>query len=175
MERLEERTLLSRIFGQLFEDTDGDGLRDVGELGIEGVEVQLLKFNIVDGSTSAYQTTTTDAQGRYSFGNDGQPVAIGDYQLQIAPEAAGAVQTYPMVEHAARPYFLRIDSANQTIGAWADGELAEPADGWIGEIPVSGSASTQSYFMNGDFLFQFGPQGVAPSRVSFGFLAREIA
>ncbi|WP_161602227.1 SdrD B-like domain-containing protein [Tautonia marina] len=174
MERLEDRTLLSQIFGQLFEDMDGDGLRDVGEVGIEGVEVQLLKFNIVDGSTEPYRTTISDTQGRYSFGNDGQPVPVGDYQLQIAPEAADAVQTYPMVEHAARPYFLRIDSANQTIGAWSDTPLTDPTEGWIDEIPTSGPESTQSYFMNGDFLFQFGPQGIGPSRVSFSGMATVV-
>ncbi|WP_169973121.1 SdrD B-like domain-containing protein [Tautonia rosea] len=174
LERLEDRTLLSQIFGQLYEDMDGDGLRDVGEVGIEGVEVQLLKFNILDGSTSAYQTTTTDALGRYSFGNDGQPVPVGNYLLQIAPEAVGAVQTYPMVEHSARPYFLSIDSENQTIGAWSDSELTDPTAGWIDEIPTSGPESTHSYFLNGDFLFQFGPQGVAPSRVSFSGMATVV-
>ena len=164
VEQLEERALLSRIFGQVFEDANGDGLRGVGEAGIGGAEVQLLKFNVADGTTTSYRTATTDAQGLYAFGQGGDPsVPAGDYALQLPSAMVGMGQTYPSAEHAPEPYFLRIDSNDQTIGAWPDAALTDPSAGWIDAIP----AGTQTYFLSGDFLFQFGPQGVAPCRVSF--------
>jgi hypothetical protein len=171
VEALEDRTLLSRILGHIYEDMDGDGLRDPGEVGLGGVQVDLLSFNVVDGTTSPFLSAVTDAQGRYGFGVEGPSVPVGDYLLQILPESSGAVQTYPMVEHAPRPYFLRIDSGDQTIGAWPEGDLSPPTPGWISSIPTSGPEATQSYFLNGDFLFQFGRQGIAPSRVSFSGMA----
>ena len=46
----------------VWEDTDGDGIQDVGELGIGGVTV-----NLLDAGYSTLQVTSTDASGNYSF------------------------------------------------------------------------------------------------------------
>ncbi|MEE4311778.1 MAG: SdrD B-like domain-containing protein [candidate division KSB1 bacterium] len=63
----------------VWDDLDADGVQDQGEPGIPGVEVILL-----DGSGQPTgQTTTTDANGLYSF-TDLEP---GDYIVQFVPPA----------------------------------------------------------------------------------------
>ncbi|MFC0406608.1 SdrD B-like domain-containing protein [Roseomonas elaeocarpi] len=67
----------------VFTDTDGDGIRETGETGTAGVTVQL-----VDADGTVVATTTTAANGTYSFTG----VAPGEYQLQfVAP--AGTIFT----------------------------------------------------------------------------------
>ena len=59
----------------VFFDTDGDGIQDAGEPGVEGVTV-----NLLDGAGNATgQTTTTDVDGLYSF-DDLEP---GDYIVEV--------------------------------------------------------------------------------------------
>jgi SdrD B-like domain/PKD domain len=55
----------------VFNDANGNGIQDAGELGIAGVTVSLLNPN---GTTT---TTTTDANGNYSFPN----LAPGSYNV----------------------------------------------------------------------------------------------
>ena len=59
------------ISGNLFEDLDADGVKDVGEVGHPNATVQLLddvnEDGIVDGGDIIIQTTTSDANGDYSF------------------------------------------------------------------------------------------------------------
>ncbi len=50
------------ICGNKFEDTDCDGLRDIGEPGIENWEIV-----IVDPVSGTVETTTTDSNGDYKF------------------------------------------------------------------------------------------------------------
>ncbi|WP_164101248.1 SdrD B-like domain-containing protein [Candidatus Laterigemmans baculatus] len=52
----------SELSGNVFADTDEDCLRDPGEVGLEGVRIELL-----DAQGRVVQTTTTDAAGRYKF------------------------------------------------------------------------------------------------------------
>lgn len=69
----------------VFVDSDADGTKDSGELGLEGVLMELLDVNghPIDNPTEvgfqAY-TTTSDGSGNYSFNN----VAAGSYQIRIA-------------------------------------------------------------------------------------------
>ena len=58
------------IFGQLWEDVNGDGIRQTGEPGIVGAVVSLS-----NGSTA-----TTDSEGNYSFGDLG----IGSYTVSVS-------------------------------------------------------------------------------------------
>ncbi len=66
----------------VWDDTDGDGVQDPGELGISGVTIELKQ----GGSTIA--TATTDANGNYIFSNDpnGTTTASHIYNLtQLEP------------------------------------------------------------------------------------------
>ena len=62
----------------VFDDLNGNGILDGGELGLEGVIV-----NLVDATGSIVDTTATAADGSYQFTN----VAYGDYTLQFVPLA----------------------------------------------------------------------------------------
>ncbi len=55
------RDIRSTINGQLFVDADGDGVKDVVNIGLGGVEVTLLVFG------SEVSSTTTDVDGSYVF------------------------------------------------------------------------------------------------------------
>jgi protocatechuate 3,4-dioxygenase beta subunit len=63
------------IGDQVWNDLNGNGIQDVGELGIQNVTVQLLGS---DGTT-VLGTTTTDASGKYSFPN----LLSGTYYVQF--------------------------------------------------------------------------------------------
>lgn len=63
---------------RVFLDADNDGQQDAGEAGVAGVTVRLLR---ADGTPTGL-TTTTDANGIYSFTN----LAPGDYRVEfVAP------------------------------------------------------------------------------------------
>lgn len=67
------------VSGQVWLDNNGDGYENNGELGYQGITVQLLHY-APDGSIDGESSTTTDAYGDYSFnllvGPDPQPYAI---------------------------------------------------------------------------------------------------
>jgi hypothetical protein len=60
------------VSGTVFRDKDGNGEKDTGENGIEGVTVELLKNDTV------VETATTQTDGSYSFTN----VKEGDYTIR---------------------------------------------------------------------------------------------
>ena len=64
------------IEGTVFNDLDGDGMQEAGELGIEGMTVNLLNCT---GTVIA--STVTDFNGNYSFGN----LNTGNYQVAFIP------------------------------------------------------------------------------------------
>jgi hypothetical protein len=67
-------TLIS-ISGEVFDDANGDGVRDGGEPGVSGVSVEL---DIgADGTTDA--TTATDGTGGYNFADLGP----GSYRIRV--------------------------------------------------------------------------------------------
>ncbi|MHC4718508.1 MAG: SdrD B-like domain-containing protein [Planctomycetota bacterium] len=96
--------LFGPIHGRYWRDTDGDGVRDGDEPGLDGRNVELLNF--ATGQVVAVATTgsvdldgdgTIDPNaesGMYAFPN----VAPGDYRLQ-APLAQGWSQTAPATEY----------------------------------------------------------------------------
>ncbi|MEM9552691.1 MAG: SdrD B-like domain-containing protein [Acidobacteriota bacterium] len=71
------------VSGTVFEDDDRDGLEDVGELGITGVQIALVTagpdgvFGTSDDVITS--TTTTDANGDYVFTD----VPAGDYRVAV--------------------------------------------------------------------------------------------
>lgn len=76
----------------IFDDLDGDGIQDAGETGVVNVAVQLWNpgGDGVPGGGDDVQvnTTTSDANGAYTFGN---LVAAQDYFLKIVLPAGYAV------------------------------------------------------------------------------------
>jgi hypothetical protein len=67
-------------------DTNGDGVQDAGEAGINGVTVELL-----DGST-VIATATTAGNGNYSFTD----LAPGTYTVRVSNLPAGVAETYDL-------------------------------------------------------------------------------
>jgi hypothetical protein len=65
------------IGDKVWVDSDGDGIQDTGEAGVAGVTVELLDEN--GNSFSTPITTTTDANGKYSFN-----VAPGTYSVKFS-------------------------------------------------------------------------------------------
>jgi protocatechuate 3,4-dioxygenase beta subunit len=74
------------VSGRKFEDLNGNGLFDTGEPGLEGWEITL------QGSAGT-DTTTTNAQGLYSF----DAVTIGNYQVREVQQD-GWLQSFPAGE-----------------------------------------------------------------------------
>ncbi len=158
LEMLEVRSLLSSIVGQVINDLNGNAVRDLGESGIPGVTVALSSFDASTGVSTQIATTTTDSGGVYDFNNLG----AGTY-LVSEPTSSGVMQTFPASEHAAQSYLVQLGAGNQVAGGTLSAPLTTPADNWLASLP----ASTYSFPLAGDFMFQFGPSGVAPSRVFF--------
>ncbi|NET72342.1 MAG: Cys-Gln thioester bond-forming surface protein, partial [Sphaerospermopsis sp. SIO1G2] len=72
---------LAKLGDRVFEDSNANGIQDVGENGIAGATVNLLADVDGDGvieSGEVVDTTTTDANGNYHF-----TVLPGDYQVQF--------------------------------------------------------------------------------------------
>ena len=66
--------------GEIFADTNDNGLLDNGESGISGVSVSVF----VQGSNTALEMTTTNSSGDYAFTN----LAAGNYDIQIGLPSA---------------------------------------------------------------------------------------
>lgn len=75
---------LGSISGVNFLDANGDGIKDAGEVGLEGWEITL------EQNSAVVKTDTTDADGNYSFVS----LVPGDYIIsELLP--LGYIQTYP--------------------------------------------------------------------------------
>jgi ELWxxDGT repeat protein len=77
----------SGIYGTKFEDFDGNGLRGVGEPGIEGWRIYL----DVNGDSIADQSTLTDRNGDYAFAN--LPWSITTHQVWAETRSAWTATT----------------------------------------------------------------------------------
>ncbi len=78
------------IGDRVWYDTDGDGAQDSGEPGLGGTTVELL-----NSSGTVIATTTTDANGIYTFAN----VAAGSYTVRVVAStlpAGGLAPTYDL-------------------------------------------------------------------------------
>ncbi|SHH71333.1 SdrD B-like domain-containing protein [Clostridium grantii] len=75
---------LATIGNRVWDDEDGNGIQDDGELGIEGVEVKLY-----NSSNVLQASTTTNVLGLYTFEN----VEPGDYYLEFSKPSNYAVTT----------------------------------------------------------------------------------
>jgi hypothetical protein len=68
---------------RVWRDTDGDGVQDDNERGIAGVVVRLV--SATTGVVAA--TTTTSADGLYSFSSANTPFGVGQWQVRVDPAA----------------------------------------------------------------------------------------
>ncbi|HXU43972.1 MAG TPA: SdrD B-like domain-containing protein, partial [Thermoanaerobaculia bacterium] len=77
------------IGDRVWSDTDGDGVQDAGETGLNGVTVQLLNSS---GTVTA--TTTTATNGNYTFGS----LAAGSYTVRVVSSTlpAGVTPTFDL-------------------------------------------------------------------------------
>ncbi len=118
----------SAIEGTVWLDTDGDGVHDIGEPGIDGVTVYLCEASepVCDAST-AIATAVTDAAGDYSFPD----LSAGDYQTQVEPAELTGGDLDGLEES---PGNVAGNSGTLTLAA---GET-ETAD--FGYVPDSGTA-----------------------------------
>ncbi len=153
---LETRNLLSTIMGEVLNDLNGNGLRDVGEPGLPGVTVSLDQFNPSSGASTPVTTTTTDSNGIYQFAN----VSPGTYVVS-EQTPTGSLQTFPTAEHIARTYLLQVGPNDTVVGGSLSSPMTPPTDNWLNNLP----AGNYSFPVGGDFMFQFGSGSVAPSRV----------
>jgi SdrD B-like domain len=79
---------LGSIGDRVWKDLDGDGVQDAGEVGINGVKVELLYNNAV------IATTTTAGDGTYTFTN----LAAATYKVRVVSSTvpSGYSQTYDL-------------------------------------------------------------------------------
>ncbi|MGB7323624.1 MAG: cadherin domain-containing protein [Rubripirellula sp.] len=88
LESLEPRCLLASLGGEVFIDTNGDGIRNEAEVGAADVRVYVDANN--DGKFAVGELfTTTDEQGQYQF----ESLGAGDYNIRVLADAAD--QTSP--------------------------------------------------------------------------------
>jgi len=80
----------AQLAGTVFEDLDGNGIQDLGEDGVAGVEVQLVRAS--DGSIAA--TATADDVGAYVF----SAPSAGNYRIQLADASH---QAFPFADDLA--------------------------------------------------------------------------
>ena len=127
LESLEARLLLSgSIDGQVWDDLNGDGLRDAGEVGLNGVTVEL-----VDRTTDLVVTTQATADvdldgsgtidpatesGRYAFAG----IAAGDYEVRQALPAGW--QTAPTFDGPGN--LLETNVSDTALAVNGNGEMA---------------------------------------------------
>jgi pyrrolidone-carboxylate peptidase len=101
-----------RLEGVVYEDTNGNGSQDAGELGIQGVDV------VVTDSLGTIQTLTTESFGEYS-----KDLPIGPASTNIAEDTLpeGAVQT---------------GGSDPTMVVVTEGGTATDSDGF--QLPANG-------------------------------------
>jgi hypothetical protein len=68
-------------------DSNGNGIQDAGEVGINGLTIQLL-----NASNTVVATTTTSGDGNYTFSN----LAPGTYSVRVNGIPTGLVETYDL-------------------------------------------------------------------------------
>ncbi len=112
------------IGNHIWEDTNGDGIQDPDESGIQGVTVELVK----NGSVIA--TATTDANGDYIFSNDPNGSSSGSHIYNISALEYG------------KDYIIRVPTTTGTLSlttANASGKdiIDSDAASTNGEITVS--------------------------------------
>jgi hypothetical protein len=91
-------------------DTNGNGVQDLGESGLNGVTIELL-----DATNNVVATATTSGDGNYTFGN----LSGGTYTVRVSSLPPGSAETYDLDGVA---------SANQATFTLAGGQSRTDVD-----------------------------------------------
>ena len=97
----------AEIHGMKWFDLNGNGIKDNGEVGSPGIEIDLFKLTFPDTIGSLFLTTSTDSNGDYSFTN----LPPGDFR--VAENQFGASQTFPT---NGQPYFMILRPGDVKLG-----------------------------------------------------------
>ncbi len=157
-----EIPLNSSIAGQVWMDIDNNGVVAGGEPGIAGVTVELSGTDIA-GSTVT-RTTTTDAQGRYSF----TELAPGTYKVTEPTQPAGTRngQTVAGSTGGSATPVATVPSAISNIALGAN---QDSTDNNFGEIPENSSISGRVWLDgNNNGVVDGGEDGIAGVTVHLG-------
>jgi SdrD B-like domain len=98
----------SILCGTVWSDTNGNGVQDAGEGGLEGVKVQL--YN----GTDIVAETYTDSNGAYSF--DSNQFPPGTYSVIVTPQTGTNLQPSP-TDAAGSTDSTDSDGVNNTAGS----------------------------------------------------------
>jgi uncharacterized delta-60 repeat protein len=157
LEALESRQLLSAsIAGTLYNDVNGNHLRDVAESGVAGASVYL-DLQGIETLTAADPVAITDAQGNYSFTG----LTGGNYLVRVVP-AAGRVTSTPIW---GGKYFVQL-AANQTVVGRDFGLQTASSPNFTvnGQLLIAGVANGRAilsrYNADGTTDVGFGPLGI---------------
>jgi len=143
--RQQQGSQTGEIRGVKWKDEDADGVRDEGEVGLEGWTVFLDENH--NGELDATETsTTTDSNGNYTFPdlNPGiytvaevvqagweQTYPIPDNLQEIAPSASVVFEGYKSGEDTPAPGGAVLSQADISDGnPWASGHAYRYLDGW---------------------------------------------
>ncbi|MHB1558117.1 MAG: SdrD B-like domain-containing protein, partial [Isosphaeraceae bacterium] len=154
--------------GEVFLDTNGDGVIDNGEQGLSGWTVNLVNSS---GQTSA--TATTGAGGLYTFTG----VGPGQYTIQVVQQGGDVVSTTPLVVTTSSGQdlsglnvgeFQPIAVSGEVYGDTNDNGALDSGEsgvaGWTVDLVSSSGQTVQSLKTdsNGNYSFT----GVGPGRYS---------
>ncbi len=116
---------LGQISGTVFGDTNGDGAFNNTEVGKANWVVQLF-----DSANNLFLTTTTGANGAYTFGDQVTTLKAGTYHVRLV-DKAGFVQTSSILPDSG--VFSGANNAGQNIGVFAgatvNGDVYEDTNG----------------------------------------------
>ena len=164
--------ILYQIGDFVWNDVNGNGIQDNGETGIQGVTVKLLGSN----GTSVLGTTTTDANGKYSF-----TVAPGTYYVQFVSPSGYVFTQYlqgsnSAVDSNANPAnsgkSAAITVAAQSDNTWDAGlVVASCTTGtgtWNFNAPVGALGTSQTYTVNGLTITAYGYTSPSTATALYG-------
>ncbi|MEP7013746.1 MAG: SdrD B-like domain-containing protein, partial [Acidobacteriota bacterium] len=143
---------------RVWNDTDGDGVQDAGELGINGVDVVLR-----DSSNNVVAVVTTSGDGNYLFSN----LLVGSYSVSVDPLTvpAGYVQTYDL-DGIGTPnkttFSLTAGQAKRDVdfGYRAPSNTGQCVDEAINDPTVQGAGANHAFWLPGigtDYQFTPNP------------------
>ncbi|OKH38898.1 hypothetical protein NIES2101_35770 [Calothrix sp. HK-06] len=139
---------------KVFNDANNNGIQDAGEVGVNGVKVQLI--NPVDGSVIG--TTTTDTNGAYTFSG----LKPGDYQVKFTSPTGYIFSTANVGDDA------KDSDANSTTGltqtvTLTSGEYNGTLDAGLVQLASLGNFVFEDKNANG--IQEAGEAGIANATV----------
>jgi hypothetical protein len=124
------------ITGTVFFDPDGNGVRESGESGIAGITV-----NLLDSTGAVIASTTTDANGKYSFTDQTGIPGTERFSLSINVPP-GYTQNLTQIQHDPGTIFLTrggLDFGNENLAVMAVSATQSQVATHFGFVKLSGS------------------------------------